>query len=144
MCCFESKVNICTTKECFGPIVSHRILALTTDKAMKVFEWLTWLLRSRTWWQCMISFFLFYFIKWYISLNVPERKGLGLRCAWGNSGSAIGEIADGRKCKSNNIEFPDRWATSRFNYFFLILFSLTSSLSLACRHIFFRSLHQEI
>lgn len=79
----------------------------------------------------MHDFFLFYFIKWYISLNVPEKKGVGwgwegLGCAWGNDGSAIGGTTDGRKHKSNNIEFPDRWAISHFNYLFLILSILLS------------------
>lgn len=102
--------------------------------------------RSRTWWRCMIFFFLFHFIKWYIRLNVPERKGvgwgckgLGLQFAWGNSGSAIGEPADGRKRKSNNIEFPDRWATSRFNYFFFFSHLIFSPLLPRC-HIFFSCL----
>lgn len=127
-------MNICTTRGNSGPVVSHKIPASTTDEA---FERLTELLQSGTWWQCMIffNFFIFYFIKWYISLNVPERKGgegverrdegwEGSGCAWESDGSSIGRTAYGRKHKSNKIAFPDHWATSHFNYFLLILFSL--------------------
>lgn len=56
-------------------------------------------------------------------MYLRRRGGVGggwerLGCARGNNSSAIGGTADGRKHKSNNIEFPDQWATSRFNYFF--------------------------
>lgn len=51
----------------------------------------------------------------YLGGRGVGRGWAGLGCA---GGSAIGRTADGRKHKSNNIVFPDQWATSRFNYFF--------------------------
>lgn len=73
----------------------------------------------------------------YLRGRGADRGWVGLGCAWG---SAIVGKADGRKHKSNNIMFPDQWATSRFNYFFLILFS--RSFSPPFRHIFLPTCHQ--
>lgn len=72
-----------------------------------------------------LSFFKLHFIKWYISPNVPERKGVGwgwerFESTWANT---VGEAADGRTHKSENIAFPDQRLRAASITFFSILYS---------------------
>lgn len=132
MCCLDTEVNIWTN---WAPTVWHKIPAPTTWIAATVKDMMT-----------THYYFFNYFIKRYISLNVPEWKEIkwgckGLECAWGNNGSAAGWTAGGGIIKAN-IQFYRTPGYKLLQWLFPHpVFSVTLPTSFC--HIFFFSSHQK-